>query len=144
LVEMRAFSPEVFESGYQKMMLLNGSTSVASQDGFPCQVFVKALARTEPWPRNERTDRLFGIWGQAAHELGINVIPEERGGLSDGNLLWQYLPVLDGLGPSGSNAHCSERSPDGSKDQEYALLSSFVPKALLNINAIMRLVAESG
>ena len=32
---------------------------------------------------------------------------------------------------------------DGSKDQEYALLSSFVPKALLNITAILRLVETS-
>ena len=143
-VEMRAFSPEVFESGYQKMMSLNGSTSISSHDGFPCQVFVKTLSRTEPWPRNEPTDRLFEIWGQAAYELGTQVIPEERGGLSDGNLLWQHLPVLDGLGPSGSNAHCSERSADGSKDQEFALLSSFAPKALLNIGAILRLAATSG
>ena len=88
---------------------------------------------------NEQTS-LFEIWSQAAQAIGTKVIPEERGGLSDGNLLWQYLPVLDGLGPSGTNAHCSERSADGSKDQEYALLSSFVPKALLNITAILRLV----
>ena len=143
LVEMRAFSPEVFENGNQKMLSLNGSTSITSQDGFPCQVFVKALSRTAPWPHNERTDRLFEIWNRAADTIGINVIPEERGGLSDGNLLWQHIPVLDGLGPSGANAHCSERSSDGSKDQEYALLSSFAPKARLNIGAILRLVETS-
>ncbi len=142
LVEMRAFSPEVFESGYQRMMTLNGSTSITSHDGFPCQVFVKALARTEPWPRNERTDKLYETWGQAARKLGMNVLPEERGGLSDGNLLWQCLPVLDGLGPSGSNAHCSERSADGSKDQEFALLPTFVPKALLNITGILGLIGN--
>jgi glutamate carboxypeptidase len=140
LVEMRAFSPDVFETGYQKMLSLNGSTSITSHDGFPCQVFVKALSRTAPWPRNERTDRLFDIWSKAALAAGTKAIPEERGGLSDGNLLWNHIPVLDGLGPSGTNAHCSERSADGSKDQEYALSSSFVPKALLNITAILRLV----
>ena len=143
LVEMRAFSPEVFETGYQKMLSLNGSTSINSHDGFPCQVFVKAISSTAPWPRNERTDRLFRIWSQAAEAVGMKALPEERGGLSDGNLLWQYLPVLDGLGPSGANAHCSERSANGSKDQEYALLSSFVPKARLNINAILLLVEDS-
>jgi glutamate carboxypeptidase len=143
LVEMRAFSPDVFESGYQKMMSVNGSTTISSQDGYPCQVFIKALSRTAPWPRNERTERLFEIWSQAAQAAGKKVIPEERGGLSDGNLLWQYLPVLDGLGPSGTNAHCSERSADGTKDQEYALLSTFIPKALLNISAILHLVDVS-
>lgn len=142
-VEMRAFSPEVFETGYQKMLSLNGSTSITSHDGYPCQVFVKTLSRTAPWPRNERTDRLFEIWGNAATAVGMKVIPEERGGLSDGNLLWQHIPVLDGLGPSGTNAHCSERSADRSKDQEYVLPSSFVPKALLNIASILRLIDNS-
>jgi glutamate carboxypeptidase len=139
LVEMRAFKPEIFERGYQKILSLNGSSSITSQDGFPCHVFIRALSRTAPWPRNEQTDMLFEIWSQAAKEIGIRVIPEERGGLSDGNLLWQSIPVLDGLGPSGTNAHCSERSSDRSKDQEYTLRSSFVPKALLNIAAILQL-----
>jgi glutamate carboxypeptidase len=46
------------------------------------------------------------------------------------------------LGPTGDNAHCSEQSPDGSKEQEYTLISSFVPKAMLNITAIIKLVEE--
>jgi glutamate carboxypeptidase len=70
----------------------------------------------------------------------MRVSQEQRGGLSDGNLLWERFPTLDGLGPAGNNAHCSERSPDGSKDQEYVLVESFVPKALLNALAIMKLV----
>ncbi len=40
-------------------------------------------------------------------------------GLSDGNLIWDVVPTLDGLGPSGDNDHCSERSADGSKLPEY-------------------------
>jgi glutamate carboxypeptidase len=48
--------------------------------------------------------------------------------------------TLDGLGPSGENAHCSERSEDGSKEQEYVLASSFVPKAVLNTVAIIGLI----
>ena len=140
MVEMRAFTPEIFERGYLQMLSLNGSSSITSHDGFPCQVSVRAISRTAPWPRNERTDRLFETWNRAAKGIGTRVIPEERGGLSDGNLLWQTIPVLDGLGPSGTNAHCSERSSDGSKDQEFALRSSFVPKALLNIAAILHLI----
>jgi glutamate carboxypeptidase len=142
-VEMRAFSPTVFETGFQMMLSLNGSTTITSHDGFPCQVFIEALSRTAPWPQNQLTDHLYEIWSRAACAIGTKVFPEERGGLSDGNFLWQYIPVLDGLGPSGTNAHCSERSADGSKDQEYVLLSSFVPKALLNIVAILRLVEAS-
>jgi glutamate carboxypeptidase len=72
--------------------------------------------------------------------LGIRITPEKRGGLSDGNWLWQHFPTFDGLGPVGSNAHCSERSVDGSKDQEYVSIPSFVPKASLNTLAILKLL----
>jgi glutamate carboxypeptidase len=64
---------------------------------------------------------------------------QERGGLSDGNLIWDAVPTLDGLGPWGDNDHCSERSADGTKEPEYVEVSSFVPKALLNTIAILKL-----
>ena len=51
--------------------------------------------------------------------------------------------TIDGLGPMGANGHCSERSEDGSKDQEYANKSSFVPKTVLNFFAIRELIAGS-
>jgi glutamate carboxypeptidase len=140
LIEMRAFSPEVFEEGIERMMALNGSTTVSSHDGYPCRVTVGRISRTAPWPRNPETDKLFRLWQDTGRELDINVIPEERGGLSDGNLMWKHFPVLDGLGPAGTNAHCSERSADRSKDQEYVLLPSFIPKAALNITSILKLV----
>jgi len=139
-VEMRAFSPEVFNDGYQKMVSLNGSSQVSSSDGYPCHVSIRPLEQTAPWPRNPATDNLLGIWDRAAEGLGSRTTPEERGGLSDGNLLWNHFPTLDGLGPAGANAHCSERSADGSKDQEYVKISSFVPKAMLNILAILSLI----
>jgi glutamate carboxypeptidase len=142
-VEMRAFSPEVFEQGVANMLALDGGSDVSSQDGFPCKVRVKLMERTAPWPRNPETDSLYSIWEKAAASLGMHVIREERGGLSDANLLWQRFPVLDGLGPVGANAHCSESSPDGSKDAEYALASSFVPKTLLSFTGIMHLVGDT-
>jgi glutamate carboxypeptidase len=95
-----------------------------------------------PWPRNPQTERLLGVWQATARDLGYQANPEERAGLSDGNYFWAELPTLDGLGPAGGNAHCSERSADGSKDQEYVLRASFVPKALLNTMAILRLLAQ--
>jgi glutamate carboxypeptidase len=143
-VEMRAFLPTVFEEGLQKILALNGQSRVSSASGgYPARLTVEVLRRTEPWPRNENTGRLLGIWQEAAAELGFLVKPEERGGLSDGNLTWDAIPTLDGLGPAGANAHCSECSADGSKDQEYVLLPSFLPKALLNVVAILLLVEKS-
>jgi glutamate carboxypeptidase len=100
-------------------------------------------ASTDPWPRNPKTESLFQIWKAAGEEVGLKVVPEERGGLSDGNLIWRNVSVLDGLGPAGNNAHCSERSDDGSKDQEYILIPSFVPKAVLNVQAILKLLKAS-
>jgi glutamate carboxypeptidase len=142
-VEMRAFSPEVFEQGVADMLALDGSSDVSSQDGYPCKVRVKLMEHTAPWGRNPATEELFSIWEKAAAGLGIHIIQEERGGLSDANLLWQSFPVLDGLGPVGANAHCSERSLDGSKEPEYSLASSFVPKTLLSFAGMLHLIHDS-
>ena len=140
-VEMRAFSPEVYEEGVASMMALNSLSTVSSPiDGYPCRVNVEIIHQLPPWPRNERTDGLFALWQEASEELAVTAIPEERGGLSDGNYFWGQIPSLDGLGPSGGNAHCSERSEDGSKDQEYCLATSFVPKTMLNLSGILKLI----
>lgn len=140
-LEMRTFQPEVYDETVNKILALNGEADVVSSaDGFACTVDVNLYRKTPPWARNEATDHLFEIWREAGAELGFTVLPEERGGLSDGNHFWQRVPSLDGLGPSGGNAHCSERSEDGSKDQEFTLVSSFVPKATLNTMAVLRLI----
>ncbi len=142
-VEMRAFSPDIFQDGIQRMLALDGTTQVSSQDGFPCQVRVHLTEQTAPWPTNPGTQRLYATWSEAAASLGWTTTTEKRGGLSDGNYLWHLFPTLDGLGPCGANAHCSESSPDGSKQQEYVEPSSFVPRALLNLAAITRLITQS-
>jgi len=140
-VEMRAFSSEVYDQGIADMLALNGSSDVSSHNnGYHCKVNVEVVERTAPWPTNPKTQELYRIWERAGERLGMRVAMEERGGLSDANLLWNHYPTLDGLGPAGANAHCSERSIDGSKEQEYAKLSSFVPKALLNLASILELL----
>ena len=140
-VEMRTFSPQVFEAGCQAMLTLDGSSDVSSADGYPCRISIYLESQSAPWPPNPQTEALYTTWQQAADELGQQVSSEQRGGLSDGNLLCAHFPTLDGLGPIGANAHCSERSPDGEKEQEYVEPASFVPKALLNLAAIKRLIS---
>lgn len=141
-VEMRAFAPDVFEQGVAQMLALNDLATVrAAKDHFPCRVRVEVVQRVAPWPRNPGTERLLHVWQETAASLGAAVVPEERGGLSDGNYFWDAVPTLDGLGPAGGNAHCSERSADGGKEPEYVRVPSFVPKATLNAAAILRLVA---
>ena len=139
--EFRAFKPEVYAQGKAALLALAGPGEVRSPvDRYACDVKIEILSESRPWPRNPATDRLAAIWQEAGKGLGIPVNVEERGGLSDGNLIWDAVPTLDGLGPWGDNDHCSERSADGSKLPEYVEVPSFVPKAALNAVAILRLV----
>jgi glutamate carboxypeptidase len=138
--EFRTFTPEAFAQAKASLLALAGRGEVrSSADGYACEVKVEMLTECRPWPRNPGTGGLYTIWKQAGDELGTPVNCEERGGLSDGNLIWDAVPTLDGLGPWGDNDHCSERSPDGTKLPEFVDVSTFVPKAVLNTAAILKL-----
>ena len=142
--EFRAFTPEICEQAKGALLAFGGPGQVHSPaDKYACAVKVEILSESPPWPRNPDTDRLAAVWQEAGKELGIPVNVEERGGLSDGNLIWDAVPTLDGLGPWGDNDHCSERSADGSKLPEYVEVSSFVPKAALNTVAILKLLERN-
>jgi glutamate carboxypeptidase len=138
--EFRAFSPTAIADAKAGLFALAGPGKVHSAaDGYACDVKVELLTESRSWPRNANTDRLFDFWQRAASELEMPLGYEERGGLSDGNMLWDLVPTLDGLGPWGDNDHCSERSADGSKLPEFVEIDSFVPKAMLNTLAIIGL-----
>ena len=140
--ELRAFTPEAYAQGKAALLALAGPGNVRSPvDGYACNVTVEILGESRPWPRNAQTDRLARVWQEAGLEVGMPVGVEQRGGLSDGNFLWDAVPTLDGLGPWGDNGHCSERSADGAKLPEYVEVNSFVPKAALNVIGILKLVS---
>ena len=142
--EFRAFLPAVWDEALRRLASLAGPGEIRSAtDGFPTSVEFELLARSDPWPRNAGSDALFTTWQQAGREAGLAIEAEARGGLSDGNLLWNLCPTLDGLGPSGDNDHCSERSPDGTKLPEYVTPGSFVPKAVVNVLGMERWIAGS-
>ena len=140
LIEMRTFDPEVFEQGVADILALDGKSDVSSGEGYPCQVAILLEDRTEPWPSSPPSQGLLPVWQQCSQEIGLNILSERRGGLSDANFLWSHFPTLDGLGPSGGNAHCAERNADRSLDQEYLDRSSLIPKAELNIAALSLLI----
>ena len=143
--EMRAFTPDTYASGKAALLALAGPGEIrALADRFACDVRIDILNESRPWPRNPDTDRLAEIWQTAGRELNTPVNVEQRGGLSDGNLIWDAVPTLDGLGPWGDNDHCSERSDDGTKVPEFVEISSFVPKAALNTTAILMLDTHPG
>lgn len=141
--EMRTFSKEIYDQAVDNLLELRDLPPLKSWDGnFACNVDIQIVLENKPWPTNHSTEALFKIWEEAAHGIGMDITKEERGGLSDGNQLWDYIPTIDGLGPNGRNAHCSERTPDGAKDQEYITISSLIPKAILNTLAIYRLITD--
>lgn len=143
-VEFRTFDNMVFDEALISMQSLEGYSSVSSPaDGFACQTEIIKTHEMRSWPPNQETEDLFAVWSKAGEAAGLTVMREERGGLSDGNPMWSHVPTLDGLGPVGGNGHCSERSADGSKDQEYSVLESFVPKALLSVLGVVELITAS-
>lgn len=143
--EFRAFDPRTYAEAKAALLSLAGPGAVSSADGARvCEVKIEVMDESSPWPRNPATDRLLAHWQAAGVSLGVPVGAEQRGGLSDGNQLWDFVPTLDGLGPTGDNAHCSERSADGSKLPEYVEVGSFVPKAALNVIALRRLITDAG
>lgn len=141
--EMRAYDNATLERGLRGLAEIDGLSSVVSADGaFRCRTSVGILRKNPAWPENELTKRLLEYYRRAADILGMKLAAEARGGLSDGNFTWGSVPTIDGLGPDGAHEHCSQRSADGSKDQEYALISSFVPKALLSAIAVCLIAGD--
>jgi glutamate carboxypeptidase len=135
-LEMRAFDPSVLEDGCRQIECL------AAQPHSPSEAVIRVeQTGTSPaWPSSPATIELAQHWEEAAQLLGIAVKQVSRGGLSDANYLCTLGPTLDGLGPSGANAHCSERSSDGLKVPEYVEPDSFVQKAMLNALALKSLL----
>jgi glutamate carboxypeptidase len=138
-LEMRAFEPAVLEEAGRALQRI---AQACSQEG-RAEIAVECLGRSPAWPFDARNAGLFEHWRGAATVLGLTAQSEARGGLSDANYLCHLGPTIDGLGPTGANAHCSERSADGSKVPEFVETDSFVPKAALNVLAIRRLLGDA-
>lgn len=133
-LEVRAFDPAMLSHAEAEMRrILSGRTGAAA-------LSLECIGRTAAWPANEGTMDLFRHWDDAARELGLGALPIKRGGLSDANYLADLGPTLDGLGPVGANAHCSERSAEEGKVPEFVEPDSFVPKAVMNTIALLRLL----
>lgn len=134
-LEMRAYEPAVLSRAADAIRALAkpGTSTTAA-------IHVECLGNSPSWPNDERTRAVAAHWQAAAEALKMPVKLTQRGGLSDANYLCHLGPTLDGLGPHGGNAHCSERSADGRKVPEYVVVESFVPKAVLNLMAIRQLL----
>jgi glutamate carboxypeptidase len=144
--EVRCFSPIVMNEVREKFEKLPDDVTVkAESDKFPCSIAVVIENHQSPWDFLPQTEALFALWRRVGAELGLEIELEKRGGLSDAVHIGNIIPTLDGLGPSGANDHCSERSSlDGgkSKDQEFAERDSLISSAVLHAMSLRQLIIE--
>ena len=85
-----------------------------------------------PMEPTEKTRQLVRLAQEIGEELGFPVGEAPiRGGVSDGNYVADMgIPVLDGLGSSGSGQHSSE---------EYMVISELIPRGALLAGLIRRI-----
>jgi glutamate carboxypeptidase len=144
-IDMRADSPEVFEEGARRVLARSGPGDVVStSDGASAETKVTRLPDYPPWPRNEGSDTLARLAGDAAAALGLRVEPEHRLGASDGCHVWDLVPTLDGLGPIGRNIHCAVDDPDSGRRPERARIASIPERAALVALLIERIATTAG
>jgi len=140
-LEMRSFDEARYRKVQQAILAMNGPGEIKSVNGgHACQIEIQQTNEHLPWPENPGTNSLAKIWQEAASSCGYQLTSKPRGGLSDGNPLWNIFPTIDGLGPRGANPHCSQQNADGSQEPEHVDLSSFVPKALVNCLAVEKIL----
>jgi glutamate carboxypeptidase len=143
-INMRAFDPALLETTRREILEITKQADAvrANSDGYACSAELTIVEETPAWPGGCQTQGLFEIWQSAARKCGSVISPERRGGVSDANVICHLAPTLDGLGPSGGNDHCSERSADGSKLPEYVEPESFVTLGEINVRALQRLLGD--
>lgn len=139
--EARAFENAELDAVAQKALKIAHELMQRTPESERPQLMIEQTSSSPAWIENERTERLLQIWERAAAELSLPVCRERRRGGSDGNFLWEHYALIDGLGPSGANAHCSEQDPARGKEQEFMNLPSFSQKAALAVRALQLLLS---
>jgi glutamate carboxypeptidase len=96
------------------------------------KITIEKIGYRPPMRANENTEILKKSFLEEAEKLNIKIGFESTGGGSDANFIADYgIPVIDGVGPIGGNAH--------SKD-EYLNINSISERIELVKNVILNLV----
>lgn len=96
--------------------------------GVRCRL--EELGGRPPMETGEGTRELFELVRTAGQELGLVLLEERRGGVSDANdIAAAGVPVLDGLGPVGDRDHSTE---------EYVLVESLFARTGLAAAAMAK------
>jgi glutamate carboxypeptidase len=141
--EMRARDRSEYEEGIEIVKKLEQEIVVKSiADGFPCTVHIRPWGMVPPWKPTPETYKLLSYWQKAGNSMNYKIEEEFRGGLADINRIPLGIPALDGLGPLGENEHCSERSKDGTKIQEFIYRDSLLRKAKVTALALSSYIED--
>ncbi|MHC4937581.1 MAG: M20/M25/M40 family metallo-hydrolase [Planctomycetota bacterium] len=131
-IDLRIWTPEEFEAGRKRILALSGDGSVVAHDGRArCTVEVSELPGYPPWPDNPASRELADRIVRIGASLGQAIEPTQRRGGSDGALLWDLAPTVDGLGPVGRDTHCAIDDPETGREQESIDVDSLEQRALL-------------
>jgi len=131
-VDLRVWTPEEMEEGRRRLAALAGEGSVVAHDGRArCRIAVREDPGYPPWPRNDASRELAERVVDLGASLGQAIEPTARRGGSDGALLWDLAPTVDGLGPVGRDTHCAVEDPATGREQESIDRDSVPARAAL-------------
>lgn len=144
-VDTRAETPAEQASQHAALLALAGDGDVVSVERpYRCRVEVRRSSCYPPWPEGGASQRLAAEAVMLAAECGIPLRAERRAGASDANHLWELAPTLCSLGPVGRNIHCAVHDPTLGLAQESIDPNSLLPRGLLSLALIDRLLDQAG
>jgi glutamate carboxypeptidase len=97
---------------------------IASQVQMPgVKTSIDQISSRPPMPASQGNRALFERMKRHADVLGLDLMDESRGGVSDANIIAsQRTPVIDGLGPIGGEDH---------SDREYIITDTLAERVAL-------------
>lgn len=140
-LDIRAQTVAAYEKAKSDILHLAGEGSVKSLVGdWACKIKSRLVGAYPTWPSVAEHDWLVSLISEACSEGGRHLHIKEMGaGASDGNNVWEWIPVVDMLGPVGGNHHCPTNIPAEGKEPEFIAKDAILPQAAMNIRIIQKL-----
>lgn len=92
---------------------------------------LKETANTPPWRPDAESRRIFEMACGIAREMGLEIVEEKRGGISDSNWVAKAgVPAIDGFGPIGKG--------DCTRD-EFIIQNSLFERIEMTVRFLLRL-----
>lgn len=122
-VDLRAPTPEAMVAAKAAL------AAIAAEPAVPdVTIRLESLGRFAPMPETSGSHALLRLASEVGGTVGLAVSAVATGGASDANGIAEMgVPVLDGLGPVGTNAHAPDEHVDlGSVPARGALLAGLL------------------